>query len=546
MSVTLSWHDAHILDPTRFAGYEQALLECAGAGQAVLGFVRLSRCALIGAFEDPQRALRLSYVADRFPIVRRLTGGGSLSLDRDTLLLVLAVPRAQAPSESLVDLMAALCAPPVAAMAHHGVEASFATPNDIVTAGRKIGSAFLLRTETVVLFEAALTLSLDVEELLKTLRLPLEKLSEQGLLTARSRFAPLRTHVPELQPAALHLPIAKAMGDALLARPIRVDPPALGARTDPVSTQETPADVSAFLKTSGGVLYLDVWLGQGPIVRQARFVGGIPCADQGLFARLADSLVGTDVGVLEGMLADLLSVSRPDILGVDAADIIYLGHLCAARYRIGTRLSVADAAQITLFSPDRTADADRLLAAVQVVLLPYCAKPSWCKWRHRDGCPECGQCAVGEAYRLARERGLEVITITAYEHLCTVLANLKGRDVGAFLGVCCTDFFLKRDYAFVEAGIGAVLIDIGGDTCYTLRAEEAAYAGRFEAQAILDPDLLAKVLSWRDQLVPMPKTAVDDGAGVTKNPSRRRRAVNGPAQVDACAPEPVDGPPRLI
>jgi lipoate-protein ligase A len=158
------------------------------------------------------------------------------------------------------------------------------------------------------------------------------------------------------------------------------------------------------------------------------------------------------------------------------------------------------ARQVTLFSPERTASAQDILAAVEAVLLPYCAKPAWCKWRHRDGCSECGLCEVGEAYHVARERSLPVTTITSYEHLCAVLLDMKRRGVRAFLGVCCTDFFLKRDYAFVDAGIAALFIDIGGDTCYTLRLEEAAYAGRFEAEAILDARLFAQVLQWRDNL----------------------------------------------
>ena len=33
----------------------------------------------------------------------------------------------------------------------------------------------------------------------------------------------------------------------------------------------------------------------------------------------------------------------------------------------------------------------------------------------------------------------------------------------------------------MEGGLGALFIDIGGDTCYTLRAEESAYRGRFTA-----------------------------------------------------------------
>ena len=33
----------------------------------------------------------------------------------------------------------------------------------------------------------------------------------------------------------------------------------------------------------------------------------------------------------------------------------------------------------------------------------------------------------------------------------------------------------------MEGGLGALFIDIGGDTCYTLRAEESAYRGQFTA-----------------------------------------------------------------
>ncbi len=107
---------------------------------------------------------------------------------------------------------------------------------------------------------------------------------------------------------------------------------------------------------------------------------------------------------------------------------------------------------------------------------------------------------MGEAYALARKRRLAVTTITNFEHLRVVLADLKTRGARAFLGICCTDFFLKRDYAFVEAGIPAVFVDIGGDTCYTLRQEEEAYAGRFEAQAYVDARLLGRLLDWHDRL----------------------------------------------
>jgi lipoate-protein ligase A len=135
-----------------------------------------------------------------------------------------------------------------------------------------------------------------------------------------------------------------------------------------------------------------------------------------------------------------------------------------------------------------------ILHAASVLLVPYCAKPPQCPWRHRDGCGECGDCEVGEAYRLGRERGMRVVSITDFEHLRATLAALKRAGVTACIGMCCQQFFIKRHHAFADAGIPMLLLDINATTCYELGQEEQAYAGRFEAQARLDPELLTQVL----------------------------------------------------
>ena len=496
----LAWHEAPRLAPDQFAAYEAGLWARALNGETVLGFVRLARCALIGAFEDPDRALRLSYIGDRFPVVRRRTGGGSLSLDPDTLIVVLALPAGRYAGVAPAALMSALCAPFVGVIREAGIEAVFTAPNDIVVAGRKVACAFLIRHDGAILFEAALPLALNVEELLKTLRLPLEKLSEQGILAARQRFAPLRTLVPGLAAGALCAGITTKMAQALDLHVRRESPPAFDHVATVTKDSRSPPDIATFVKTPGGVLYLDAWLDPGSVVREVRFTGAVACLDPALFSRLEATLVSTHIAQLEFALATALHDIKPDMIGVETADIVHLGHLCAARYLVGGELGLKAASQITAFSPHRSDSIAAILASIDAVLLPYCAKPTWCKWRHRDGCPECGRCAVGEAYALARKRRLAVTTITNFEHLRVVLADLKTRGARAFLGICCTDFFLKRDYAFVEAGIPAVFVDIGGDTCYTLRQEEEAYAGRFEAQAYVDARLLGRLLDWHDRL----------------------------------------------
>lgn len=522
----LAWHDARRLAPDRFAAYEAGLWARALNGETVLGFARLERCALVGAFEDPHRALRLSYIGERFPIVRRRTGGGSLSLDPDTLMVVLAHPLGRHADAEPAALMSVLCAPLIAAIRALGVDAAFAAPNDIVVAGRKVASAFLSRSDGVILFEAALPLALDIEELLKTLRLPLEKLSAKGILAARQRYAPLRALVPDLATGGLRALLAAKMAQARGLDARREPPPSPARGGLLVQESRPPPDVAAFLKTPGGVLYLDAWLDPKGVVREARLTGAVACLDPSLFPRLETCLVSRHVTEIEPALTAALGAAQPDIIGVEAADIIYLGHLSAARFLVGRELGLGAATQISTFSPDRNESMDAILASIDAILLPYCAKPTWCKWRHRDGCPECGRCAVGEAYTLARGRQIDVTTITNFEHLRTVLADLKKSGKRAFLGVCCTDFFLKRDYAFVEAGIPAVFLDIAGDTCYTLRQEEEAYAGRFEAQAFMDARLFGRLLDWRDRLAVGQDAGVQASGPASRPASRRPPSAN--------------------
>ena len=491
----LCWHEMPQLDPSAFPDYERAILARASMGDVSLGFARLGPCALLGAFDDPDRSLRRSFVDKHLPIVRRRTGGGSLYVDAGTTLMVAALPRALAPRHTLTEIIVMVGTVMAEALCHQGIPATFTAPNDITDDGRKRGSVFAVVVDDQILIEAALLFAVDIESLMKTIKLPLEKLSGAGLLAAAQRFAPIGGTEPSAVAARIYPEIVTALAMRLTVDAAPQAPPAVRIGPLPACQGAPPHDVSAFLKTPGGVLYLDIRL-DGERVRAARIVGGVQCARATDLERLANALTGVRLAELE---TAVWAAAPDDTLGFDRYDLGYLARLCVERHVLGGRLGIPrDAERVTLYSPRRDQGFADLLADVGALLLPYCAKPAWCKWRHRDGCPECGQCAVGEAYRLGRERGLPVTTITRYEHLHMVLAQLRAAGIRAFLGVCCTEFFLKRDQAFIEAGLGALFIDIGGDTCYTLRAEESAYLGQFTAEATLDPLLLDRVLRLGD------------------------------------------------
>ncbi len=140
------------------------------------------------------------------------------------------------------------------------------------------------------------------------------------------------------------------------------------------------------------------------------------------------------------------------------------------------------------------------------MLLPYCAKPAWCDYRHTDDCGECGGCSVGDLYRIAYEKGMIPITITSFEMLKDTLRWCAEKGY-TYIGHCCYEFYEKRHEIFKKArewGAGGVLIDISGTTCYSLgiEEEEKAYKGEFQVELDLLVKDSEKILSIKNSPVP--------------------------------------------
>ena len=131
---------------------------------------------------------------------------------------------------------------------------------------------------------------------------------------------------------------------------------------------------------------------------------------------------------------------------------------------------------------------------VRLLLLPYCAKGAECDLRHTKECVQCGECTVGDAYRIGEESGMVVESIVSFEDLKATLERHKAQGVRAFVGACCEPFYVKHRQDFEEIGLPGILIDIDNETCYDLGKEREAYLGRFESKTELKVDLLRKML----------------------------------------------------
>lgn len=471
--------------------------------------------ASIGAHQALEREVRVEYCrAHGIETVRRGTSGGALYLDPGQFAFTLTVRRPQRGFEGKLAGVLARAAEAVASgLRRLGIAAGIKPPNDVEVGGRKIASVYVARSAGAAQLQAVLLRSVDVETMLKALRVPTEKLSPDGLAGARERLTSIESCCalppgPEEIARALVAAFAGVFAlrfDATVRpvpMPALVASPAGGAGSpDPAGkwSASRRAMIETRLKAGAVTLRaradfgsLDRCLDAVEIATDAHFEPG--CFLRELERSLegeAPARIGHRVGSLAGRLGF-------DAAGIEAADIERLLVQLVEQHRFA-RACGLDAAQASALMPVAGADGPDTAAVLKraaVMLVPYCAKPAWCKWRHRDGCSECGLCEAGAAYGLARAHGMRVTTVTNYEHLVAVLAVMKEAAVPAYIGMCCGNFFLKRYRAFADAGIPALLMDISGSNCYELGTESEAYAGTFRAEARLDARLLERVMRF--------------------------------------------------
>lgn len=485
-----------------------------------LRFYRSQPCVSIGCHQIIDREVRIDYCRDKnIGLVRRVSGGGAVYQDEQQLAWSLIVHRPRVMNiERMLELFASALA---AGLKSLGMDAYYKYPNDLEINGRKLATLFMASAQESILLHGILLLDADIHTMLEALRVPTEKLSHDGLSAARERLITVKEclgEIPELTGIQLALTnsLASALGrrfnhetnqfsiNNVLCNPL-IDERSVAYRLD--WHEEGDFALEALWKTRGGTLRARAGIDRDANRFEWVEIGGdIHIAPGDWIERLQDALKGTFVAEMQQLAADFFHANPADMPGFTSEDIMRLLQMLPEKLSLHHtgQLSSRQLNALMIYSPDETGTV-AILNAASVMLVPYCAKPVWCEWRLRDECPECGLCEVGEAYRIGRERDMQVTTITHYEHLVATLTDMKARHVPAYIGMCCSSFFIKRHRAFHEAGMPALLMDISGANCYELKQEEQAYAGRFQAQAYLDGDLLQQVIKF------MPRTAEKTG-----------------------------------
>ncbi len=487
-----------------------------GISKNIVRFLQFNpSCALIGFHQTVEQEIRTDSCREKgIDINRRITGGGAIYFDTTQLGWEVIASRSDFGNINIQELTKRICDAAASGLKRLGIDAEFRPRNDIEVNGKKISGTGGVFDGDAFLYQGTILADFDAEAMIKALRIPIEKLTAKGLNSAKERVTSIKDELG-------YLPSLDKIKNALLsgfaeAFFIKLEKGGLTGEELSLynekieyfksnkwiySVQETSdkmQTLSSVYKKDGGLIRINLKFDvQKQIVKQALITGDFFINPSRFILDLETALKDAAFESAIAIAESFFDEKRPEMLQLTKYDFINAIRLATEKLdyqRFG--ISTEDTNSIfTMHKPFNEA-----LKGAGAILLPYCAKPPECGYRNIDGCSKCGLCSVGDAYSMAEERGMIPISITNYEHLKETLYSLKEIGVKSYIGCCCEAFFIKRNEAFMEAGLPGLLIDIENKTCYELKKEEDAYKGNFQEKTELKADLLKKLLEVRCRL----------------------------------------------
>ena len=154
-----------------------------------------NHCALIGRFQNVEAEVDLDECKSLgVEVNRRVTGGGAILVGEDQIIISVAssVDHPIVPSHP-ARILPKLARGIIAGLEGLGIRAEYRPKNDIVANGRKIaGTAICVEESGALLYQASVLLDFDVRLMLRTLKIPREKISDKGIASAAERMTTIR------------------------------------------------------------------------------------------------------------------------------------------------------------------------------------------------------------------------------------------------------------------------------------------------------------------------------------------------------------------
>ncbi|MFW9978843.1 MAG: DUF116 domain-containing protein [Candidatus Thorarchaeota archaeon] len=511
--------DTGVLTGAENMALDDALLECRSNGltKNTLRILQFSSATvLVGFHQSIAQEVRVDYCKRHdIDYNRRITGGGAILFTPTCLgWELIADKKAPGINELRYDLdkLARLsCAGTVAGLKKLGLEAEFRPKNDIEINGRKISGTGGTERGGAFLYQGTLLIDFDVDLMLRTLRIPIEKLADKEIETVKERVTCLKWELGYVPPLD---EIKQAIVDGFQeVLQVEFEKEVLTPVEKEVFTELLPefqseewidmvkppmnhvGQVTAVRKTPGGLIRVSISLNvTGNFITSSFITGDFQIFPQRAIMDLEAKLknIAADEESIRKNILGFFEETDTRMFGVNPEELVQLfleATTKTAFSKIGISLQDSNHLMTVNFRPDEV-----LCQDFDYILLPYCAKLIECEYRRTEGCSECGACTIGSIYELANELGIPVRTIQNFEHLLETIDEFKQMGARGYVGSCCEGFYNKHHRDFLGTGVPGLLIDVDDSTCYELGEQQEAYIGQFEGQTILKLDLLSRVL----------------------------------------------------
>jgi len=495
---------------------DEIVLESVANGKApdTIRFLQFRPSAiLVGFHQSVDLEVRVAYCNENgIDINRRITGGGAIFFQEDHLGWEIICKKAHFNSslkhESLFE---SLSNPIIRTLKEYGIDAAFRPRNDIEVGGRKISGTGGTEEAGAFLFQGTLLVNLDYQKMLKTLRIPVEKIKDKEIDSMKERITTLQDelgYTPEIKQLKQKLRYAferefelDLVPESLTSfeRRLLKDRLTYFQSSEWINKVTIPikkrAVVRSVYKAPGGLIRVSAVLDRRNTRMQSALISGdFFTYPKRLIIDLEAVLKDcpADCHRISSEISDFFSNREWSIPGVTPQDFINAINEALAKTDITPYGFTLE--ECNHIFPVNGKFADIIQNPVSVMLLPYCAKNIDCELRYKRGCSLCGECSICEGYQLGRNNGMKVISINSFEDLMETLEVLKQRGVKAYIGCCCEPFYIKHREDFQRSGLPGILVDIDNTTCYELDKMKEAYLGTFEGQTELNLTLLKKVI----------------------------------------------------
>ncbi len=479
-----------------------------------LRFLQFSNpSVLVGHHQSVEEEVRLDYCQEKgIEINRRLTGGGALYWGKAELGWEIYISKKDDRVPSRVeDLYRKMGEASASGLRRLGVKAHFRPRNDVEVGGRKISGTGGTELSGAILFQGTILVDFDVDEMVRALRIPTEKLQDKEIQSVKERVTCLKWELgrtPSL--SNIKESLIKGFQESFKVQ-FNPDPLTPGEESllkEKLPYYSSPAHIfkvrealprrktlTSVLKTPGGLIRVSIAIDtKTQVINQILITGDFFAYPKRAIFDLESLLKNSKAtpSHIEGIIRNFFFTQTPQILGVKEDHFIQ---------------AIEEALQKADLFPFGFGEAEthhlfpvlkpfKEVKKPEVLLLPYCAKGLDCTYRYQKGCDECGRCSIGEAVEMARSFGMDSITIQSYEDLEATLHHLKRSGVKGFIGSCCEPFYGKHRPDFERIGLPGILINVERNTCYDLNRENEAHLGIFENQTHLNLPLLQKILEF--------------------------------------------------